>query len=412
MLMEDFISRRTILFVGGGTETVPAVKTAKDLNLKVVVSDINPNAPCSKEADFFIQSSTYDYEDTIEKINEYAKVNEPIDGVICIATDVPFTVAKIAERFKLPGIAVNSAKIVSDKLLMKDIFTSHNIPIPWYTEINSNNELFELQKKNSFPLVIKPVDSRGARGVLKLTDDVDLNWAYNYAFNESPTSRVMVEKFMPGPQVSTESLIINGISHTIGFSDRNYEYLDLYFPHFIENGGQLPSLLNMRLQHSINDLIEKAALSLGIKNGVIKGDIVITDEKPYIIEVAARLSGGYFCTHEIPLNTGINFVELAIKQSLGDTISSKDLEKKINNPVAQRYIFPKPGKVVDIVIPDWINNDKEINFFEVRIKKGDIVPKAQNHPSRSGVVITTSNTVDAAIRKAEKVIASVNITTE
>jgi biotin carboxylase len=412
MLTEGFISRRTILFVGGGTETVPAVKTAKDMNLKVIVSDMDPNAPCSKDADYFIQSSTYDYDGTIGKIDSYVKTNEPIDGVICVATDVPFTVAKIAEYFKLPGIPVNSAKIVSDKLLMKDAFASCKLPVPWYTEIKSENELAELRKKKYFPLVIKPVDSRGARGVLKLADDIDLKWAYKYALNESPTSRIMVEKFMPGPQVSTESLIVNGISHTIGFSDRNYEYLDLYFPHFIENGGQLPSFLNINVQHSINNLIEKAALSLGIKNGVIKGDIVITDGKPYIIEVAARLSGGYFCTHEIPLNTGINFVELAIKQSLGDTIFVKDLQKKINNPVAQRYIFPKPGKVVDINIPDWINKDEEINFFEVRIKKGDTVPKTQNHPSRSGVVITTSNTVDAAIKKAEKVISSVKIVTK
>jgi biotin carboxylase len=410
--MEGFISRRSILFVGGGTETVPAVKTAKEMNLNVVVSDLNPNAPCSKFADAIIVSSTYDYKDTIKKIEDYIQSFEPLNAVICVATDVPLTVSKIAKHFNLPGIPVNSARIVSDKLAMKDTFAFHEIPIPWYSIVNSAKHLIELMEKNNLPLVVKPADSRGARGVVMLTNNVDPNWAYNHAFNESPTSRVMVERFMPGPQVSTESLIIEGVAHTIGFSDRNYELLDLYFPYFIENGGQLPSLLDTNIQNSINDLIQKAAKSLNIKNGVIKGDIVITDGKAYIIEVAARLSGGYFCTHEIPLNTGVNFVKLAIKQSLGDSISIEDLKKKFNKPVAQRYVFSKPGKVIAVTVPDWISNDEEIKFFEIKIKKGDIVSKVQNHPSRSGVVITTSSTLSSAIKKAEKVISSIKIITE
>ena len=56
-----------------------------------------------------------------------------------------------------------------------------------------------------FPLVIKPVDSRGARGVLRLTEAVDLNWAYEFSASQSPSGRVMVEEFLDGQQISTES---------------------------------------------------------------------------------------------------------------------------------------------------------------------------------------------------------------
>ena len=81
---------------------------------------------------------------------------------------------------------------------------------------------------------------------------------------------------MTGPQVSTESIIINGSAYTIGFSDRNYEFLDKYAPHIIENGGQLPSHLDCKTKKAVEGLIQTSAKSMGIKDGIVKGDIVIS----------------------------------------------------------------------------------------------------------------------------------------
>lgn len=130
----------------------------------------------------------------------------------------------------------------------------------------------------------------------------------------------MVERFPFGPQVSTESLVVDGLSYTKGFSDRNYEFLDRYAPHIIENGGQLPSHLDDAAQQAVRGLVQEAALSIGIRIGMVTGDIVLTNGKPHVIELAARLSGGYFCTHEIPLNTGVNLVRAAIRQAVGEPV--------------------------------------------------------------------------------------------
>ena len=113
----------------------------------------------------------------------------------------------------------------------------------------------------------------------------------------------MLERFLPGPQVSTETLVIVSQACTPGFSDCNYEYLDRYAPHIIENGVQLPSYLDAATQQAVRDLVLQAVASMGIRNCVVMGDIVVTDGKPHVIEPAARHRGGYFCTHEIPLNT-------------------------------------------------------------------------------------------------------------
>src|SRR6185436_18304318 len=97
---------------------------------------------------------------------------------------------------------------------------------------------------------------------------------------------------------------------------------------FIENGGDLPSQLSPEIQAKVKDVVARAAAALGVVDGTVKGDIVVHNGEPYVIELAARLSGGFFCTREIPLNTGVDFIGAAIKVALGEPVSSEDLQPK------------------------------------------------------------------------------------
>ena len=403
---------KTLLIISAGSEAVPGIKLAKKSGLNVVASDSNPDAPGFKYADYKIIASTYDINSTLEAALDFERKVTKINGVICIASDVPLTVATVANKLNLPSISIDSATLATNKLLMKKQFQSDGISIPWFSSVDSYQHLYDLFKSRKDLLILKPVDSRGSRGVIRLLNEDDLKWAYENSIQHSPTRQVMVESFIQGPQVSTESLMINGKAYTPGFSDRNYEFLEKYSPHIIENGGQLPSILDDKTKDLVSKLVQKAALSMGICNGVVKGDIVINNGKPYVIELAARLSGGYFCTHEIPLNTGVDLVGAAIRQSLGEEVNPIDLKPKFNRPVAQRYMFPNPGKVTSISFPEWINDDPDIFFFEVRINTNDIVQPILNHPARAGVVITTGSKVSEAVAKAENVISSVEINTE
>ena len=132
---------KTIWIVGGGVEAIPGIILAKKLGLNVVVSDGNPNAPGLKFADKSIIASTYDIESTVNAAYEYHQNVNPIDGVICIATDVPLTVASIAEKLSLPGITTETARKCSDKFLMKETLLAAGIPIPWFSLVKSVSEL-------------------------------------------------------------------------------------------------------------------------------------------------------------------------------------------------------------------------------------------------------------------------------
>ena len=150
---------------------------------------------------------------------------------------------------------------------------------------------------------------------------------------------------------------------------------------------------------------------MGVTNGVVKGDIVVCKGEPYVIELAARLSGGYFCTHEIPLNTGVDFVGQAIRLALGKKLDPADLIPRYQRGVAQRYLFPTPGRVIRISDISNVAQRSGIALCEVRVSQGDIICPIDSHPARAGVVIATGETRDQAIERAVQLVNTIEIET-
>ncbi len=396
------------MLIGAGVEQVPGIKLAKEMGLRVVATDMNPEAPGFELADDHIIASTYDVERTVALALRYNKKNR-IDGVTTIGADVPLTVANVAHELGLPGISLETARLASDKLAMKERFQQDGIPIPWFKEITTPNELKEVVKDRGYPLVVKPIDSRGARGVLRITEDIDLDWAYEVVKSHSPSDRVMVEEFLAGHQVSTESIVYGGKVFTPGFSDRNYEFLERFAPYMIENGGELPSFLPAEQQEEVCRLVERAANSMGIERGVAKGDVGVTEDGPKVIEIAARLSGGYFCTYETPLSTGVNIVKAAIEIALGEELDVSELIPRYHRSLAQRYLFPPAGRVRSITGVDRVEAIDWVKLLKVYVKVGDIIEPMTSHTKRAGVVIVTGDTREVAIERVQQAVGMINI---
>ncbi len=259
---------KTLWIISAGAEAIPGIMRAKEMGLHVVASDGDPDAPGFAIADDRVVASTYDVDATVEAAMKYHRKVRAVDGVICIASDVPFTVASVANALGLPSIPIEVARLSMDKLKMKEHFAGSGVPVPWFSPVESLAHLRDLAGEADYPLVLKPVDSRGARGVLRLAPGIDLDWAYQHSLKHSPTQRLMVEQYLEGPQISTESVLVEGRAYTPGFSDRNYEYLDRFSPFIIENGGEMPTRLKDREKQSITRSAEDAARVLGIETGV------------------------------------------------------------------------------------------------------------------------------------------------
>ncbi len=404
--------RPTLLVISGGVEAVPGIRRAQEMGVFVVVSDGANDAPGFSMADDSIRVSTYDVDGTVKAASEYSDRQRRIDGVMSIASDVPVTVAGVADALGLAGPSLETARLVADKVAMKCHLVSGGVPVPWFKEVASVGDLRSRAAVVGYPLVIKPVDSRGARGVLLLRGFEDeLAAAFEAAKSFSATGRVMIERFIAGPQLSTESLISRGVAHTVGIADRNYDKLERFAPFIIEDGGQLPSELPGSQLGAVREVIQRAVDSLGVESGVIKGDIVLDGGVPVVIEVALRLSGGYLCTHEIPLSTGVDFVGLAVQIALGEEPAEIELQPSLRRGVAQRWLFPEPGRVTGVQGVEAVAARPEIEMCEIRVAPGDLVPPLENHPGRAGVVIATGGDRQGAIDNAVRAVSDISIDT-
>src|SRR5262245_41301787 len=178
---------RALLIVSGGIEAADAAERAREMGLYVVVSDIDPNAPGFAFAHDRLIADVYGPEATLAVAERYHREIRPIDGVICVAADAPVTAAVVVERLKLAGISVATAKLACDKLAMKQRFKEAGVPVPWFAPVASLSELSAMLKERGTDLVIKPVDSRGSRGVQRLARVADFGAAFALAQRHSPT---------------------------------------------------------------------------------------------------------------------------------------------------------------------------------------------------------------------------------
>ncbi len=395
---------KTVLFVGGGIEAVRGIEMAKSLGYRAVVMDGNPQAPGGAVADDFICGNPYDEEEVKARATEYARTN-PIDGVLTIGCDATLGVAEAAKALNLPGHTPETALLTTNKLAMKERLKCEGIPVPWFTEVQNLEHLHNLADDSGYGLVLKPVDSRGARGVVRLSKSVGLDWAYEHSLSHSNSGRIIVERWIDGPQISTESVIWDSRSVLCGVADRDYSRTQNLLPFVIEDGGETPSSMDEPGISRIDELVISAARALGVKRGTVKGDIVMDNGKPKIIEIAARLSGGYFCTHSIPAVYGINLVEVALKIATGEEPDWSKLRPEIRRYAGNRYLFLPEGRIKSIANIDDLKSQPWMEVFQLYVKEGDDIRQVTDHTKRSGVVICTGKTKSEAIGRAEDAIA-------
>ena len=400
---------KCLWIVGGGIEAVPSVRRAKEMGLFVVVADGNPAAPAFGLADATVVVSTYDEAGMAERAAGFSARERPVDGVFAASADVPRTVARVAEALGLPGISRATAELAADKLAMKRHLRAAGIAVPEFWPVASVDELRGCFAPAGGRLVIKPVDSRGARGVLQLRPESDLAWAFNHARAQSPTGRVMAEAFVSGPQFSTESVLIAGEGRTPAAIDRNYARLDQFAPFMIEDGGTQPSYVPAAELQPVMRLAEAAGRALGIVTGTVKGDLVLGPRGPVVIEMAARISGGWMATDQIPLHSGVDFIGIAIRLALGEAVNIAEAEAKGGQATAIRYFFPPPGLVRTLELDRALVDQPWVRRFSLDLAAGDRVPPETDHTRRAGFVLVTGADRKEAVARAEAVIAGIRI---
>jgi biotin carboxylase len=130
-----------------------------------------------------------------------------------------------------------------------------------------------------------------------------------------------------------------------------------------------------------------------------------------VIDLTARLSGGFFCTREILLHTGVDYIAAAIRLALGEQVIPEELVPKHARSVVQRYAFPKAGEVVSIAGADEARKIAGVDDVIVTVKPGDVIAAAGDKRPSAATVLTTGASHDEALRAANDALARIKINT-
>ncbi len=386
---------KKIMILGASILQVPAIKKAIEMGLTVIAVDMNPDA-----VGFEVKGVIKEVISTIDTpaILECAKKHR-IDGIMTLASDMPMrSVAVVSNELSLVGIDEETALKATNKAYMRDALRSANVPIPMYFRIHGEEDFISAVHKiwnSGNKCIIKPADNSGSRGVDLLDEDSDLNEAYKYTVQYSRSGEIVVEEFMEGPEVSVETLAINGMINVIQITDK----LTTGAPYFVEMGHSQPSQLNEQVKQKIADAAIAANKAIGIMNGPSHVEIKVTKNGPKIVELGARLGGDCITTHLVPLSTGIDMVEATIKISLGE---KPDISPKWKKGSAIRYLDPGKGLIQKIDGLNDIKNIPEIMQVSIVHGVGETLKEIQSSVDRAGFVIAQAQTVSEAIEKAEE----------
>jgi biotin carboxylase len=152
---------------------------------------------------------------------------------------------------------------------------------------------------------------------------------------------------------------------------------------------------------------------LGIDWGPAKGDMIFgEDGKAYVIEIAARLSGGNFCYDKVPWSTGVDIVDILVDMAVGNSVDAARFNPTRNLATSQRYFFPAAGTIRQIDGLSTAQTLPHIRKVDVWARPGEKVAAAENHPSRVGYVISCAPTREEAVAAAQAAVARVRFQVE
>ncbi len=394
--MLNRIKDKTILIIGGGLLQCPIIETARSMKLRTVVADMNLEAPGFEFAHSKITMSTKDIEGMVREAKKFAD-SEPIHAVITAGTDASMTVAAVANALNLPGIRFKDAEAASNKIKMRKRLKEFNVPIPEFAAIWNIQDARDALEFLKFPLVMKPADNMGARGVIKVSNREELHAAFKHAKKYSPTGEMILEEYMEGPEVSVDAITWNGNFRITGLADRIIERE----PYFIEVGHTMPSTLPQETQKEIERIMFMGMKALGITIGSGKGDIKVTPTGVKVGEIAARLSGGFMSAYTFPLSCGINLNRAAILIALGE--EPDDLNEKWKKVSIERSILASPGKLVSISGVEEARDIEGVSEIFIQNKVGDIISDPTNNIEKSGHFIITTSSLKECEEIFEKV---------
>lgn len=322
-------SNKNLAIIGASYLQLPLIQKAKEMGYITHVFAWAANDVGEREADYFYPISIVDKEKICEKCRE---IN--IIGICSIASDLAvITVNYVAKKLHLPGNSWSSTIKSTNKYKMRQAFLEGGDPSPKCVLVKDAKKIPNLSDFK-YPLIVKPTDRSGSRGITKIESSKELHNAILNAIEESFEKKALIEEYVEGREYSVEAISYNGIHTVLAITLK----FTTGSPHFIEQGHLQPAPLDEETYGRVCKIVKHALNTLEIENGASHSEIKIDDNGNIkIIEIGARMGGDCIGSDLVIHSTGIDYVKNVILVACGEkTDFAKVLEP---HAIEVKYLF-------------------------------------------------------------------------
>lgn len=370
--LPDFAGKK-MLFIGASGHYELAIKKAQEMGIYTIVINFNKNATAKQYADFSAEVDTYNPQEVLA----FAKEHQ-IDGVFTSWNEVNlYTTAYVAKQMDIPFYAV---KEQLDALVTKDAFknTCRKYNVPVIPEFFVGNQLTQEDiDKFIYPVIFKPTDSGGTRGMTILHDKEGVTEAYEKALFASIKKEVVVEKYLQdGQLIVIDFAVQDGQTYIACVADRSIvrtseERVPLAISYMYPS--KHIAIVEEQVLAPVKDLIG----GLGIKNGIISFEGIICEGKLYLIETQFRFGGTHFYKF-VEKSCGIDLLEMMIEYALTGRYDRYQFKGVMTpwfkKPYACENLQVDGGKIKEISNIDKVREIPGVDWF-IQIKNlNDTVP--------------------------------------
>ena len=365
-------SAKSILVFGCGELQQSIIGRAHKKGLFVVGIDPCTDAFCKNDVDAFEIVGGQDFEGTCAVVEKY-----DIDAIVTAATDKPLVMmARIAEKYGFPFFSVDTARWSTDKYQMKQRFLEGGVPCAKGRLVKSVEETDDMV----FPVIVKPRDNSGSRGVKLCRTREELVASMTEALEYSKLDSVLVEEFIEGQEYSIEALHYDGKSEVIQFTEKK----TTEFPYNVELGHKQPANLTDEQKDAIREIVCEINEVLRFENCSSHTELKINERGIFVIETSPRLGGDYITSTLVPLSTGINMEDQLLNIALGESVDTKT--GRIDRASGVVFFRFPEGRVRSInkSVLESVSNRPEVVFVDLKLRNGDRVPIITSSLNRYG----------------------------
>ncbi|MBA2450924.1 MAG: ATP-grasp domain-containing protein, partial [Chloroflexi bacterium] len=310
---------RVLLLMATRTYRAKAfIEAARRLGVEVVVGSERRQALASRARNTTLTLDFRRPDRAAQKVAEVAR-EQPFDAVIGVDDDTTVVAAAAAARLGLPHNSVASVRAAHDKYKMRCRLADAGLPSPQFQRLRIDQDPASAARRTRYPCVLKPVALAGSRGVIRADDPAQFVAAFEriaalLEADGGAQRHLLVEAFVPGPEVALEGLLADGRLHVLALFDKP-DPLD--GPFFEETLYVTPSRLPLADQEAIAATVGRAAAALGLREGPIHAELRHGEEGagPYLIDIAARSIGG-LCSNTLRFGAGLSLEELILERAL------------------------------------------------------------------------------------------------